>query len=206
MYWESDSSSREEFNKTAAFKARLMTKTAQQKEKISRRCSFTLAHGVLLFKHTRRWTLPNTNVLQSHRRKLALSITNVPPVVSCILFPSTLCNNTTFLAQSHLKTCWSSMLCRTNAVMLLQSTEDLSEKPFLYRKRMQPQGGRTNGYKHSCTKSVPHRFRRGGCENPILWSPPRANSWVLRYLARANFSDLIVCADPVVWVISYRPH
>lgn len=44
-------------------------------ERISRRCSFTPAQSILLFKHTRCWTWPNTSVLQSHWGKLPSSET-----------------------------------------------------------------------------------------------------------------------------------
>ena len=59
---------------------------------------------------------------------MAFSITNVPPVVSCILVSCSLCNNTFFL--KHNRTQGRVEAARCTELMLLQSTEDLLEKPF----------------------------------------------------------------------------
>lgn len=69
--------------------------------------------------------LNSATVLHRHRRKLALSITNEPPVVSYILFPSTLCDMF-FLAQSH--------LCRANEVNVVTIHGGFVRKHFCTKK------------------------------------------------------------------------
>lgn len=112
---------------------------------------------------------------------MAFSITNVPPVVSCILVSCSLCNNTIFFiflfeAQSHSGTRWSSSLCRTRVATIHGGS--VRKTLLCLKKRLQPRGGRTNGCRQSRTKPVPRGSERGGCE--ILFSellPEQTPSW-----------------------------